>query len=255
MKTYNSTTGGHPLTNDDFTWLQSQFLEVTQEMLSLLSSPGGGNRLLAGGDIETVTPTHRNVDGGWLVWNNELVKFNGASLMGAGYVVVAKSTNNIPPSKVYANAAVVWPYQEVSGQLQLTASLGNPLYFYLETAIRFGVSPWINATLVATDWQAFQPAPNLYHQPAYRLDAMGRVELRGQIQVGTTGGVTTAFVLPAKYWPKRSVGFAASYNNNAGAFLSCWVEVAANGEVVISGVPATPGFHLSLCGISWDARS
>ncbi len=255
MKNLSLVAGGHPITNDDFLWLQSQFKEVSNDLLCLLASPNGGNRLIAGGDVTTISPTVHSITGGWVAWGGELVRFEPAVLTGTGFIVLTRAASNIAPSKIYHSGATVWPYQETVGTLQLTASLGNPALFYLESALRFGVGSWTTATLIAPDWSIFTPSPALYHAPAFRRLATGEVELRGHIRVNDAGALPTAFVLPEGACPSRLQSFPRNFSNNAGLFTGCWAEVYPNGEVNLNGVTMTVGYHLSLDGIRFDVRS
>lgn len=252
MKNFVPQTGGHPITLDDFTWLQSQFLEVTQELVGAMGSPDSGNRILSGGEVEVVSPTLRNVNGGWLFWNGELIRFNGASLTGTGHVVVSKATASVPPSKVYANSSVVFPYRETVGSLQTTPTAGNSAFFYIESAMRFGVSGWLTASLVSPDWKTYQPSPSKYHVPGYRVLVNGVVDLRGHLEIGSVSGLPIAFTLPEGYRPKRSVSISRTISTGAG-LTNCWIEINPLGEVQILNITMTVGDHLSLDGISFDS--
>ena len=252
MKDFAPTTGGHPLSVDDLTWLEAMFLEVTQGMLGQLAAPGGGNRIIAGGEITQSGPG-RNVNGGWVIWDGELIKFNGTAVGGTGTVVLTKSWSNVAPARVYANGSTVWVYREQVAAVGTTTAPALA-HFNLETALRFGVSAWTNAT-IAPDWQTFSGAPGLYHDPGYRLLADGRVELRGHLEVATAGALQVALVLPEGRRPKKLVSFGKSYITNTGTIVACWVEVAANGDVVVQMPTGTVGWHLSLDGITFDTRA
>lgn len=252
MKDFAATTGGHPISVDDLTWLEQMFLEVTQDMIGQLAAPGGGNRIICGGEITQAGPG-RDVNGGWVLWNGELIKFNSLSVGGTGTVVLTKTWSNIAPSRIYANGNVVWVYREQMASVGTTTAPALS-HFNLETALRFGVSAWTNAT-IQPDWQSFSPSPGLYHDPSHRLRSDGTVELRGHLEVATSGALQVAFVLPAGRRPKRLVSFSKSYITNTGTVVPCWVEVAANGEVIVQMPTGNVGWHLSLDGISFDTRA
>lgn len=254
MKDLVINIGGHPLTADDLIWLQSEFKEVTQDLFGLFANLGSGNRLVCGGEVTTISPSNRSVNGGWVLWNNELIRFFGGSLTGTGHIVLSRATSNIPPSKVYQNGSTQWPFRETIATLGTTPSVGSISLLYLEQTLRAGVSTWTSVTLGSPDWQAYV-TPTTYHPAAYRRIINGSTELRGHLEIGSTSAVATAFTLPATVSPKRTVSFARSYVNGSGAILPCWVEVQANGDVNILGIVADIGNHLSLDGISFDARA
>lgn len=256
MKTFVPQTGGHPFTLDDVTYVHQAFREVTQDLLAMLSNPDGSSQvIIAGGQVTHLSPTSHTVAAGWLAWNGELIRFSSASLSGTGFLVVAKSTVNIPPSKVYQNGSTVFPYQETKGTVQLTGTMANPSFFYLETARRFGVGQWRGVTFISPDWRGYTPSPTLYQNASYRHLLTGEIELRGHLECGDISAFPTAFVLPEGARPTRVVSFPRTYSNNAGGLLPFWVDIYPNGEVNLSGLATVVGYHASLDGIKFDVRS
>lgn len=110
--------------------------------------------------------------------------------------------------------------------------------------LNYGTEDWMDPALL-NSW-VYYGSP--FSEPAYYMDAAGRVHLRGLLKDGTVVPGDVLFTLPAGYIPPYDLIFPAPTFGG-----TCEMRVRQNGDVVCGAIPPNPTY-VSLDGISFRSE-
>ncbi len=217
--------GGFPLTQNQLGYMQTAY----QEVLTALAAIGGNSStpfIVSGMEISNPTAGTYSATSGWLMYNNELIKFNASSVTGASgpsapYVVITPSATSL----TFNDGSTPNVIMDVSCSLQVlpTGTLGDAVRFPLAVLRKFGTG--LGATNRDVVWSVLTvstPAADggvtgtVFYKKDYTANTL---HIRGTLTANNAQNFAASpgslfylmGTLPTTHAPANTVYFTANY--------------------------------------------
>ena len=169
MKDLVLYTGGRRRNLEDLKHLKDMFTEVLAAIgNSIVNNQGAAPCVIVSGCNASIGATTTDISAGWLFWNNEFFRFDGATGLANGLPVwIQTQLDYVGPQVPHADSTLKDSYADITVEMYAAASASDPSHFdYSSTE---GVSQMIR------DLIEFNPSDYLpsAHESWHEVNAVG----------------------------------------------------------------------------------
>lgn len=250
MKSFKlDEVGGFPRTQEVTKYTQDAY---TEAILAILASAGdlAGPMVVSG---MVISNSGNTVSSGWFVYNSELIKFTGGTVIpGGGQVALVSITNNAY-GLTYADTTIHNVKLESTATIIAAASVTDATHFPVSALKPFAM-PFISTGIVLAtppSGSIWTSGTSLFYSVTYKVQA-NEVALSGYLNsagLGTGGGVPV-LTLPAIARPAKNVcvGVRATFGSSIVAAIA---TIGTDGVLRLENGLYTGACDLYLDGVNY----
>lgn len=253
-------------TTNGYQFVQALYATIFKPLGALATATGATGSFIPirlSGMVLSTSGGNTTVASGYCMYNNQLVRFTGSTIVtptGGNVVAITISAplDGMPVaalgaiSSVLSNSAAHFKFSTLTEYYAALGITGINSNIFTINQTLIALPPASYSTLsIASNWAALAGT-----SPGYSIDGIGNVYLRGTLtnpSVAAAGSSLTATALPAGYRPSNQQSLSATAYNGS-TYVPIYITIFNSGGIAIGGglTPAATGCQIYLDGLKFN---